>query len=148
MITNAHVVRERSPEVILRDGTRLTSHIIAYDEALDLAAVSVEARDLPSFKAGESKNIQAGEVVLSIGHPWGVSGAVTAGVVIGLEASPSDGRELIAVDLHLRPGYSGGPLLNVDGELVGVNTMMNGPDVGMAIPVHVVKRFLSDNLTA
>ena len=52
----------------------------------------------------------------------------------------------LAVSLHLRPGYSGGPLLDAEGRLVGINTMMTGPDIGMAVPVHVVKRFLREKL--
>ena len=81
-----------------------------------------------------------------------MAGAVTAGVVIGvgadLPAAPRlyPGSEWIAVDLHLRPGNSGGPLVDNLGRLVGVNTMMAGPDVGLAVPSHVIKRFLRDAL--
>jgi S1-C subfamily serine protease len=75
-----------------------------------------------------------------------VAGAVTAGVVAGvgrdLPEMPRSDREWIAVSLHLRPGHSGGPLVDDQGRLVGMNTMMAGPDVGLAVPVHVVKHFL------
>lgn len=78
-------------------------------------------------------------------------GAITAGVVIDV-AVPSElaglGRELIQVDLPLRPGYSGGPLVDVQGRLVGINTMVAGPEVGLAVPVHEVKRFLRQALEA
>jgi S1-C subfamily serine protease len=56
-------------------------------------------------------------------------------------------RELIHVGLHLRPGYSGGPLVDIQGRLIGINTMMAGPDVGLAVPVHVVKAFLRHALS-
>jgi S1-C subfamily serine protease len=78
-----------------------------------------------------------------------VRDALTAGVVIGTgdnlpEMQP--GREWIALNLTLRPGHSGGPLLDMDGTLLGVNTMISGPEVGYAVPAHVVKRFLRDGL--
>ena len=83
-----------------------------------------------------------------MGHPWGVRSAATAGVVIGLGTqwpdTPHDGRELIAVNLPLRPGNSGGPLIDVHGRLVGINTMLTGPEVGLAVPVHVAKAFLKE----
>lgn len=83
--------------------------------------------------------------MLALGHPWGVTGAVTAGVIIGvgpvLEMSLPQ-QELIQVSLHLRPGHSGGPLVDVHSRLVGINAMMPGPDVGLAVPVHAVKDFL------
>jgi len=151
IVTNAHVVQRRSPQVVLADGRVLPARLLAHDPSLDLAALAVDSRDLPTIKLGESRSLQPGQWVMSVGHPWGVVGAITAGVVIGLESEreegPSSSREWIAVSLHLRPGYSGGPLLDVHGRLVGINTMMHGPDVGMAVPVHVVKRFLKEALT-
>jgi S1-C subfamily serine protease len=77
-------------------------------------------------------------------------GAVTGGVVIGMGGQlpelPQTGRDWLAVNLHMRPGHSGGPLVDVRGRLVGVNTMITGPDVGFAVPVHVVKAFLKEAL--
>jgi S1-C subfamily serine protease len=84
-----------------------------------------------------------------MGHPWGVTGAVTAGVVIDVGVPlemPGLGRDLIQIDLTLRPGYSGGPLVDVGGRLIGINAMMAGPEVGLAVPVHEVKRFLREAL--
>jgi len=86
---------------------------------------------------------------LALGHPWGVTGAVTAGVVIDVGVPvemAALGRELIQVSLRVRPGNSGGPLVDVEGRLVGVPTMMAGPGVGLAIPAHVVKAFLRSRL--
>jgi S1-C subfamily serine protease len=79
-----------------------------------------------------------------------VTGAATGGVVIGVGAEwpemPRSGREWVVVSLHLRPGHSGGPLVDTQGHLVGINTLMTGPDVGVAVPVHVVKAFLRQTL--
>jgi serine protease Do len=149
ILTNAHVVRLHAPRVTLPDGRSFAARVLAHDPELDLAALAVEARDLPTVELGESRRLQAGEWVLAMGHPWGVSAAATAGVVIGMGPSlemPLPGRELIHVGLHLRPGHSGGPLVDIRGRLVGINTMMAGPDVGLAVPVHVVKAFLRQNL--
>jgi serine protease Do len=148
ILTNAHVIQLRSPKVTLPDGETLSARVLAYDKHLDLAALSVKATDLPTIELGDSRELKAGEWVLALGHPWGVTGAATAGVVIGMgpPAEMPIQRELIHVGLHLRPGHSGGPLVDVRGRLVGINTMMAGPDVGLAVPVHVVKDFLRERL--
>jgi serine protease Do len=149
ILTNAHVVQLRSPQVTLPDGRTLPARVLAHDKELDLAALRVDASNLPTIELGHSKQLQPGEWVLALGHPWGVAGAATAGVVIGMGPPPElgvPGRELLHVGLHLRPGHSGGPLVDVGGRLVGINTMMAGPDVGLAVPVHVVKAYLLNNL--
>jgi serine protease Do len=145
ILTNAHVVQLRSPKVTLPDGRTAPARVLAHDKVLDLAALRVDAAELPTIELGNSQGLQPGEWVLALGHPWGVAGAATAGTVIGVGPPPEmamPGRELIHVGLHLRPGHSGGPLVDTGGRLVGINTMMAGPDVGLAVPVHVVKEFL------
>ena len=150
IITNAHVVRRGPYQVILRDGRRLPASLLAHDSSRDLAALSVDATGLATVGLGSSRDLQPGQWVLALGHPWGILGAVTAGVVIGMgperEDDPQTGQDWIEVSLHLRPGYSGGPLADIHGRLVGINTMMTGPDVGVAIPVHAAKAFLKRNL--
>ena len=149
ILTNAHVVQMRSPKVTLPDGRKAPARILAHDRELDLAALRVDAAELPTIELGDSRQLRPGEWVLALGHPWGVAGAATAGVVIGLGPPPemtTADRELIHVGLHLRPGHSGGPLVDTSGRLVGINTMMAGPDVGLAVPVHVVKVFLRQAL--
>jgi S1-C subfamily serine protease len=145
ILTNAHVVGRQSLRVTLPGGQKLPARVVAHSKALDLAALSVQTSGLPTIGIGDSQTLQPGQWVLAMGHPWGVVGAATAGVVIDLgipQELSSLGRELIQVDLPLRPGYSGGPLVDVQGRLVGINTMMAGPEVGLAVPVHEVKRFL------
>ena len=150
VITNAHVVQGDYPQVALRSGESLPARLLAHDAKRDIAALMVNARELPTIDLGESLKVKPGQWVMAMGHPWGVKGAATAGVVIGLESEahglPHAGREWLAVNMQLRPGHSGGPLMDVEGRLIGINTIMNGPDVGMAVPVHVVKRFLKDKL--
>jgi serine protease Do len=149
IVTNAHVVQRRSPKITLWDGRTLPGRLLAYDEKRDLAAVSIETTDLPAMPLGNGRILRPGQWVIALGHPWGVTGATTAGMVIAsgrpLEGIPYDG-ELIQVGLHLRPGHSGGPMVDDDGRLVGINTMISGPDVGLAIPIKTVKHFLKEAL--
>ncbi|MEW5959237.1 MAG: trypsin-like peptidase domain-containing protein [Chloroflexota bacterium] len=150
IITNHHVIGGWSSlKVTLPDKRSLPARLLASDPTYDLAALAVEANNLPTIALGNSKQLQAGHWVLALGHPWGVVGAVTAGVVIDIglapEIPPARG-ELIQVGLHLRPGHSGGPLVDVQGRLVGINTMIAGPEVGLAIPIYVVKDFLRRHL--
>ena len=149
VITNAHVVQREPLEVVLADGRRFPAKLIAQDERLDVAALSIDASDLPTIPLGESTALRPGQLVMAAGHPWGVEGAVATGVVIGAGdefGTTPDRRELVAVSLNLRPGNSGGPLTDAQGRLVGINAMVTGPEVGLAVPVHVVKRFLKKAL--
>jgi S1-C subfamily serine protease len=152
IITNAHVVHgHHNLHVTLPDGRKLPSQVIAFDRESDLAALSVQADELPTIELGDSRLLKPGQWVMAVGHPWGVQGAITSGVVIGTGANLPDvppGREWIALDLHMRPGHSGGPLVDSAGRLVGINTMITGPDVGFAIPVQAVKSFLKQTLGA
>jgi serine protease Do len=151
IITNAHVVGRHALRVSLADGRTLPARLLAHDAQLDLAALAVEANALPTIELGRSQRLQPGQWVLAVGHPWGVPGAVTAGVIIGLGPHPEGilpRRDLIQVNLPLRPGHSGGPLVDARGRLVGINAMMNGPEVGLAVPVHEAKRFLRRALGA
>lgn len=149
IVTNAHVVQgHRGLSVTLHDGTQRPAQVIASSRELDLAALAIDAHDLPTIQIGDSTALQPGDWVLAVGHPWGVRGAVTQGVVIGigdqLPERPAHGRDWLAMSLHLRPGHSGGPVVNTAGELVGVNTIMAGLEVGIAVPAHVAKAFLKD----
>jgi len=147
VITNAHVVRGRAPRVTLWDGRTLPGRLLAVDEGADLAALSVSVAEMPVLPLADGREIRPGEWVTALGHPWGVVGAATAGMIIDVgrpvEQLPYAGP-LIQVGLHLRPGHSGGPMVNSRGELVGINTMIAGPEVGLAIPVQTVKRFLRE----
>jgi len=151
IVTNAHVVAvaqtrrgDGELSVTLRDGRRFPARLLAHDPRRDLAALHIDANDLTPIELGDSRRLVPGDFVLALGFPWGVRGGATSGIVIGVGAQlpEADGRDWIAADLHLRPGHSGGPLVDSRGQLVGINTLMNGPEVGVAIPVHVAVEFL------
>jgi serine protease Do len=158
VITNAHVVsgrdrrgmiQVRRMSVVLHDERELPAQVLAVDTENDLAALAVDAVNLPVITPGDSRSLRPGQWVMAIGHPWGVRDGLTAGVVIGAGGNLPEmppGREWIALNLQLRPGHSGGPLVDTAGRLVGINTMITGPEVGFAIPSHVVKGFLKESL--
>jgi S1-C subfamily serine protease len=158
IITNAHVVSQRDHRgvinlrdlsVILPDGRSLQATTISIDPENDLAALSIDAENLPAIRVGDSATVRPGQAALAVGHPWGVRDALTAGVVISVGGDLPEmytGREWIALNLQLRPGHSGGPLVDTSGRLIGVNTMITGPEVGFAIPSKTVKVFLKETL--
>lgn len=149
LVSNAHVVRQRQPRITTWDGRTLQGRLLARSERYDLAAIAVDAQDLPVLPLADGRELRTGQWVLALGHPWGIPGVASAGMVIDigttLEALPYSGP-LIQVGLHLRPGHSGGPMLNDRGELIGINTMIAGPYVGLAVPIQTVKRFLKEAL--
>jgi serine protease Do len=149
VITNAHVIQDESPQVTLADQRTFPAKVLAWDPQLDLAALSIQADDLPTIELGHSSRLQAGQLVLALGHPWGVAGAVSAGPVINVGLPPEIGhlnRPFVQAGLQLRPGHSGGPMVDTDGRLVGINTLITGPEVGLAIPIDTVKAFLREKL--
>jgi serine protease Do len=153
IITNAHVVAtkkgRRNLQVILQNGEIYPASIIALDADRDLAALAIDEHDLPTIRIGYSSHLKVGQWLMAIGHPWGVMDALTAGIVIGRgEKLPevSDHKEWIALDMKMRPGHSGGPLFNHTGEIVGINTLIRGPEVSFAIPVDAVKNFLKETI--
>lgn len=153
IVTNAHVVLSRtvsqaSLTVQLADGREFTPRLVAVDPERDLAVLQIDAQALPTVELGSSQQLQPGQLVFAFGFPWGVAGGATSGVVIGVGAQLGDlvstRNEWVAASLHLRPGHSGGPMVDAAGRLIGINTLMNGPDVGVAVPVDVAKRFVQE----
>jgi serine protease Do len=94
----------------------------------------------------DSRILRVGQYVMAIGHPWGERGLVTGGMISGLGTLGADNRrgpvEIIRTDVRLAPGNSGGPLVNVSGAVVGLNTMIVGGDLGVAVPSHVASAFV------
>jgi serine protease Do len=148
IMTNHHVVvgTGGQPHVFLTDGRRLETRLVAENPALDLALLEVEADDLPALTIGDSSKLRVGELVFALGHPWGQKGVVTAGIVSGLGkvTGVRSGRsaDYIRTDVSLAPGNSGGPLLNAVGEVIGVNSMIFGGDLSVAVPSHVALDWL------
>ncbi len=150
IVTNAHVAGCGPLTVALADGRTLPAQIMATDRERDLAALRVEAAGLPTIQLADSRAVRPGQWVTALGHPWGVTGAATSGVIIGMGKAwpemPPARHDWLVVSLHMRPGHSGGPLVDGRGRLLGINTLINGPDVGFAIPAHVVVAFLREAL--
>ena len=119
IVTNAHVVRHGPLQVTLPDETTISARLLAQDTHRDLAALSVAATGLDIISLGESRQLRPGQWVLAVGNPWGVVGAVTAGVVVGTGPAEQGNSypqgDWVVVNLRLRPGYSGGPLLDIQG---------------------------------
>lgn len=142
IVTNAHVVRGRRATITTHDGQRAEGRVIARDDGLDLAAIRVERDDLHALEAGDSRSLRPGQLVMAIGHPLGLNDAVTVGIITRAP-EPDDERELIASNITLNRGNSGGPLLDAAGKLIGINAMVAGPGLGLSVPAHVVRRFLA-----
>lgn len=150
ILTNNHVVRNPEPLVTFEDGTAYKTTLLDRDPEIDLALLKIEAGGLPAAQVADSRGLRIGELVLAVGHPWGQRGVVTAGVVSGLGTAETRGPRrtvpIIRSDVLLAPGNSGGPLVNAQGAVVGINTMIVGGDQGVAIPSQVASAFVEESL--
>ena len=147
LITNAHVVLGSTRVVVgLPDGRRADGRVVGVDPVTDLAVVKLEATGpWPVVGLGNSDALQVGDWVIAVGNPFGLDQTVTLGIVSSLNRNAAalgitDKRlELIQTDAAINPGNSGGPLLNADGEVVGINTLVHsgpGAGLGFAIPIN------------
>jgi serine protease Do len=149
IITNDHVVAhaQGALSVVLTDGRSFEARLLARNPRLDLALITINASDLPAATVGDSRALRLGELVLAIGHPWGQPWVVTAGIVSALGEVPvgNNGQTAtyIRSDVRLAPGNSGGPLLDARGHVIGINAMIFGGDLSVAIPSHVASEWLS-----
>lgn len=149
IVTNHHVVVGTGgrPNVYFDDGRTLPGQVVAENPALDLAILQLEATDLQAIPVGDSTRLRVGDLVFAVGHPWGHRYVLTAGIVSGLGRTVAlrGGRQAdyIRSDVPLAPGNSGGPLLNAAGEVVGINSMIFGGDLSVAVPSHVALDWLA-----
>lgn len=149
VITNHHVVPTDTStiQVQLSDDRMLEAKVIDRHPKQDLAMLRVVADDLQAASVGDSATLRVGEWVFAIGNPWGQRGVVTAGIVSGISATKENGddspRRYIKSDVHLAPGNSGGPLLDAEGKVIGINAMIFGGDLAVAIPSNVVSSWLA-----
>lgn len=148
VLTNRHVLGRHNPKVLLADERQLDAEVIATDEEVDLALLRIESDDLPAAQIGDSTQLRVGELVFTLGHPWGQRNAASFGVISQLGNAQTRGRRglipIIRTDARLAPGNSGGPLLNAAGEVVGINTMIVGGNQGIAIPSAVAVDFVEN----
>jgi serine protease Do len=153
VVTNRHVLSQQTAHgkqtarVLLADERQFDAEVIATDEEVDLALLRIPATDLPAAQIGDSRQLRVGELVFTLGHPWGQRNSASAGIVSQLGNAQTRGTQqlipIIRTDARLAPGNSGGPLLNAAGEVVGINTMIVGGDQGVAIPSAVAMDFVA-----
>lgn len=146
IITNDHVVATDKANVSLADGRQFPARVFRRDPERDLAALRVVASGLPAVPVADSRLLRPGELIMAVGNPLGVPGAVTIGIVSSTPREVWVGRrllpEMIRADVDLYPGNSGGPLVNAEGQVVGINSMVTGPGLALAVPSHVAEAFL------
>jgi serine protease Do len=142
VVTNAHVARTAELRVALPDGRLVAARLVARDPSRDLAALALApaapvAAPVPA-EPGDASRLRAGALVLAVGHPLGVTGALALGV---LHAAARSADDWITADIRLAPGNSGGPLADAAGRIIGINSMIVG-GLGVAVPTAAVARFL------
>jgi serine protease Do len=144
IMTNAHVVKDAG-EVTVRttDRREYRAKVVGSDEPTDVAVIKIEAKDLPTVKLGDPSLLKPGEWVIAIGSPFGFDNSVTAGIVSATSrAMGSTYASFIQTDVAVNPGNSGGPLFNLDGEVIGINSQIytsNGTYMGLsfAVPIDI-----------
>lgn len=153
ILTNNHVIDDAERlKVTLTDGRVLKGRVAGSDEVTDLAVLKVESdQPLPAVQLGNSDDLKAGQIVLAIGNPFGLTGgpAVTAGIVSSLNRSIQTRNgvlELIQTDAAINPGNSGGPLVNTKGEVIAINTanMPYAQGISFAVPANTAKSILRE----
>ena len=139
VITNHHVVPGSTAQLTLASGRRVNAHVIRRAAALDLAALRVDDTDLAAFTArvGDSDALRVGDLVLAVGNPMGERNAPSLGI---LASGPGD---VLRLAITLRPGNSGGALVNAVGEIVGIPHMVTGSGLALAVSTRTVGRFLN-----
>lgn len=156
ILTNAHVVEDADEvSVVLRDGRRFAGKVVGADPITDVAVIDVEGTNLPVVELANSDNIVVGQWAIAIGNPLGLNNTVTQGIISATGRSGSDigvndkRLDFLQTDTAINPGNSGGPLLNAQGEVVGVNTAIIGraQGLGFAIPINTAQRIANQLIT-
>lgn len=142
IITNNHVAHGDDITVSLADGRRLRAEVVAREPEVDLTALRAEIPELPAAESGESRKLRPGQFVFAIGHPLGLENAATVGVISNAP-DPNTRRSFVTANINLNRGNSGGPLADAYGRVIGINTMVASPGIGLAIPSHMVETFLA-----
>jgi Do/DeqQ family serine protease len=156
IVTNNHVVENSEKiSITLNDKREFDAKLIGFDPSTDLALLKINANDLPHIEYGNSDNLKIGEWVLAVGNPFNITSTVTAGIVsakgknLGIIQDNYRIESFIQTDAAVNRGNSGGALVNIRGELVGINTAIVSPSGGyagisFAIPVSIVQKVISD----
>ena len=146
VVTNRHVLRGDRVDVVLDDGRKLTGIVAARHPDRDLAVVKIAADDLHPAALGDSSTVRPGQLAIAVGHPPGLRSAASAGIIVAAgQAATLEGPQTgdwLQTDVTLRPGNSGGPLVDARGGVIGINTMVSGR-LSLSIPSSAVERFVA-----
>ena len=152
IVTNNHVIEKAEDIVVtLSDGRKLDATVVGRDPGADVAIIQVEAENLTAIKTADSNKLRVGDFVIAIGNPFGLGQTVTSGIVSALGRSGlgiESYEDFIQTDASINPGNSGGALVNLRGELIGINTAIVGPNggsvgIGFAIPVNMAQQIIA-----
>ncbi len=152
VLTNHHVIKEAEQVMItLKDRRQFQAKLIGTDPGTDIAVLQIPAQNLSALKLGDSDQLQVGDYVIAIGNPFGIGQTVTSGIVsaLGRSGLNIEGYEdFIQTDASINPGNSGGALVNLRGELVGINTAIIGPaggnvGIGFAVPSNMTRAVMN-----
>lgn len=151
VVTNSHVIDKAQDIVVtLEDGQRFDAKVIGKDPGADIAVIQIDAKNLKEISLGNSDALRQGDFVVAIGNPFGLGQTVTSGIVSALGRSGlgiESYEDFIQTDASINPGNSGGALVNLRGELIGINTAIYGPNggnvgIGFAIPMNMAKQIM------
>jgi S1-C subfamily serine protease len=156
LLTNAHVVADTDTvQVTLKDGRTYDGKVVGVDAITDVAVVKIKGDKLPTVKLGNSQNLIPGQWAIAIGNPLGLDNTVTIGIISATDRTsaqvgvPDKRVSFIQTDAAINPGNSGGPLLNAQGEVIGVNTAIraDAQGLGFAIPIETAARIANELFT-
>lgn len=149
ILTSSHVINQsKNIEVTTQSGKTYKATVFAVlKDKNDLALIKITPKEkLPTIRLGDSETVKVGQRVLAIGNPFGFRGTLTTGIISRIDYD----RKKLQTDAAINPGCSGGPLLNLDGEVIGINQSIYNPDnnrsnigIGFAVPVNYAKEFIS-----
>ena len=152
VLTNHHVVKDAEQVMVtLKDRRQFQAKIVGSDPGTDVAVLQIEARELTALRFGDSDQLSVGDYVIAIGNPFGIGQTVTSGIVSALGRSglsPEGFEDFIQTDASINPGNSGGALVNLRGELIGINTAIIGPaganvGIGFAVPSNMSRAVMA-----
>jgi serine protease Do len=146
VVTNAHCIRRGASVQVIAGGKWREAHALAYHPHHDLALLAAPSVTGPLLELRDPDSLRTGELVFAHGHPLGIKDALAMGVLHAVTRDKSGSARWIVADVRLAPGNSGGPLVDAEGRLVGINSMVvNG--LGVAVPASLVQRFVERSLS-